>query len=82
LQIVNGINAYRGQFPWQAAIAVDDSSFCSGSVISNYWVLTAAHCRQVQLTSSICVLTIRSRVVNSLTHLQLLSISEILRRAV
>jgi hypothetical protein len=37
--------AYRGQFPWQVAIAIDDASFCSGSLISNLWVLTAAHCQ-------------------------------------
>ncbi|XP_033606558.1 brachyurin [Cryptotermes secundus] len=45
LRFNSGAIAYRGQFPWQAAIVIDDSSFCGGALISNYWVLTAAHCR-------------------------------------
>jgi secreted trypsin-like serine protease len=44
LRITNGYTADRGQFPWQAGLEVDGSSFCGGSVISDLWVLTAAHC--------------------------------------
>ncbi|XP_069702007.1 brachyurin-like [Periplaneta americana] len=43
-RITNGQIASRGQFPWQVALLVDNSWFCGGSVISNQWVLTAAHC--------------------------------------
>ncbi|XP_069688317.1 transmembrane protease serine 9-like [Periplaneta americana] len=43
-RITNGQTASRGQFPWQAALHVDNSWFCGGSLISNEWVLTAAHC--------------------------------------
>ena len=42
-RITNGNLATRGQFPWQAAIIIDNTYFCSGSLISNRWVLTAAH---------------------------------------
>jgi secreted trypsin-like serine protease len=51
LRITNGNTASRGQFPWQAALYVDGSSFCGGSLISDLWVLTAAHCRQVRLAA-------------------------------
>ncbi|KAJ9580605.1 hypothetical protein L9F63_024220 [Diploptera punctata] len=45
-KIVNGQQATRGQFPYQAALYLDGSSFCGGSLISTTWVLTAAHCAQ------------------------------------
>ena len=43
-RITNGNPANRGQFPWQAALIIDNNYFCGGSLISNLWVLTAAHC--------------------------------------
>uniref|UniRef100_A0A1V1FIV0 Putative serine protease 64 isoform C n=2 Tax=Reticulitermes speratus TaxID=60591 RepID=A0A1V1FIV0_9NEOP len=43
-RITNGEPAKRGQFPWQVAIISDLSYFCGGSLISDTWVLTAAHC--------------------------------------
>ncbi|KAK7790018.1 hypothetical protein R5R35_012979 [Gryllus longicercus] len=45
-RIVNGATATRGQFPYQVALYLDGRSFCGGSIISNRWVLTAAHCAQ------------------------------------
>ncbi|KAK7865647.1 hypothetical protein R5R35_006904 [Gryllus longicercus] len=43
-RIINGIQASRGQFPYQAALYLNGRSFCGGSLISTRWVLTAAHC--------------------------------------
>jgi len=43
-RITNGSPAIRGQFPWQVALVINGASFCGGSLISNRWVLTAAHC--------------------------------------
>ncbi|XP_069688741.1 brachyurin-like isoform X2 [Periplaneta americana] len=43
-RITNGQTASRGQFPWQAAIFIDNTWFCGGAIISNDWVLTAGHC--------------------------------------
>ncbi|PSN53082.1 Chymotrypsin BI [Blattella germanica] len=45
-KIVNGNQASRGQFPYQAALYLDGSSFCGGSLISTTYILTAAHCAQ------------------------------------
>ena len=45
-RIVNGNRATRGQFPHQAALYLDGTSFCGGSLISTTYVLTAAHCAQ------------------------------------
>lgn len=38
--------AKKGQFPWQVILKQDkfDDLECGGSIISHYWVLTAAHC--------------------------------------
>jgi len=46
-RITNGINAATGQFPWQAIINGSNGTIveqCGGSIISNQWILTAAHC--------------------------------------
>lgn len=44
-KIVNGQNAASGSWPWQ--VSLQDSRgfhFCGGSLISQNWVVTAAHC--------------------------------------
>lgn len=43
-RIVGGSVASRNQFPYQVALIINNSGFCGGSIISNAWVLTAAHC--------------------------------------
>ncbi|KAG8437801.1 hypothetical protein GDO86_008491 [Hymenochirus boettgeri] len=44
-RIVNGENAVSGSWPWQ--VSLQDRTgfhFCGGSLVSNLWVVTAAHC--------------------------------------
>ncbi|XP_066251746.1 brachyurin-like [Euwallacea similis] len=43
-RIVGGTVATRNGFPYQVALIINNSGFCGGSIISNQWVLTAAHC--------------------------------------
>jgi len=43
-RIIGGKEAANGQFPYQAAISLDDYDFCGGSLISKNWILTAGHC--------------------------------------
>jgi secreted trypsin-like serine protease len=42
-KIVGGEEAQPNQFPWLVALFAN-SWFCSASLISEEWVLTAAHC--------------------------------------
>ncbi|XP_062872374.1 chymotrypsin-like protease CTRL-1 [Trichomycterus rosablanca] len=45
-RIVNGENAVSGSWPWQ--VSLQDTTgfhFCGGSLLNQYWVVTAAHCR-------------------------------------
>ncbi|XP_068180750.1 chymotrypsin-like protease CTRL-1 [Antennarius striatus] len=45
-KIVNGETAVSGSWPWQ--VSLQDGRgfhFCGGSLINQYWVVTAAHCR-------------------------------------
>ena len=42
--IVDGTDAVRGSWPWQAALFFDNWSHCGGSLVSPNWVLTSAEC--------------------------------------
>ena len=43
-RIVGGDFARQNQFPHQVAVIYKGSLRCGGSIISESWVLTAAHC--------------------------------------
>merc|ERR1711899_458561 len=43
-KIVGGFEAQENQWPWQVALFIDNAWFCGGSIISENYVMTAAHC--------------------------------------
>ncbi|KAJ1125863.1 hypothetical protein NDU88_004278 [Pleurodeles waltl] len=43
-RIIGGQNAQAGEWPWQVSVRKSGYHICGGSVISNQWILSAAHC--------------------------------------
>jgi len=45
-KIVGGFEAEEHEWPWIVALFIDDMWFCGGALISDEFVLTAAHCAE------------------------------------
>ena len=49
-QIVGGVAAKPGEWPWQVQLGYYDDvrgevrHICGGSILDHYWIATAAHC--------------------------------------
>ena len=45
-RIVGGFEAEEHEWPWIVALFIDDMWFCGGALITDDFVLTAAHCAE------------------------------------
>ncbi|XP_066511783.1 transmembrane protease serine 3 [Hoplias malabaricus] len=43
-RIVGGAITVPGQYPWQVSLQYQNQYLCGGSLITNQWIVTAAHC--------------------------------------
>ncbi|XP_065669876.1 serine protease 27 isoform X1 [Hydra vulgaris] len=50
-RISGGENSVQGQWPWHVSLRINDKQWCSGSLITEKYVLTAAHCFVANYTS-------------------------------
>lgn len=59
--VIGGNAALLGEWPWQAQITNGGSPWCGGSLLSDEWILTAAHCVDGVSAGS---LTVRVGLIN------------------
>jgi len=79
IEIVGGQPIDIAEVPWQVALMVKDQGFqfCGGSIIDEYWILTAAHCLEGAMPNQIQVLAGSSSVVD-INGGQLVDVAEII----
>ncbi|XP_041088681.1 transmembrane protease serine 2 isoform X3 [Polyodon spathula] len=43
-RIIGGTVARAGEWPWQVSLQINKQHICGGTIITPYWIVTAAHC--------------------------------------
>ena len=70
-RIVGGTDAVPGSWPWQALvdfIGFPGPQWCGGSILTEYWIVTAAHCFGPGVNPSIYTVTVGKECISSSYH--------------
>lgn len=62
-RIVGGVKSRPGEWPWQVSLRLNGTQWCAGAILSEYFVLSAAHCFG---RSSFCTALIKHSLIVSL----------------
>uniref|UniRef100_A0A3B1IUF1 Transmembrane serine protease 9 n=1 Tax=Astyanax mexicanus TaxID=7994 RepID=A0A3B1IUF1_ASTMX len=73
-RVVGGQNARHGEFPWQVSLKLRGRHTCGASIISSRWIVSAAHCFERELNSSLVILPVSQSVPNGATTINIKSL--------
>uniref|UniRef100_A0ACB8EWG1 Uncharacterized protein n=1 Tax=Sphaerodactylus townsendi TaxID=933632 RepID=A0ACB8EWG1_9SAUR len=77
---VGGEDSVAGEWPWQVSLMKMGKHVCGGALISNDWIVTAAHCfQQNSSPSQFNVLLGANKLENSWPHKLSIGVGEIFR---
>ncbi|XP_029437789.1 serine protease 55-like [Rhinatrema bivittatum] len=51
-RIIGGEDSVPGEWPWAVSLQIFNRAFCGGSILNNWWILSAAHCFQSVISRS------------------------------
>lgn len=50
-RVVGGTESEGGEWPWQVSLRLNGTQWCGGSILSERFIMTAAHCFDAEITS-------------------------------
>merc|ERR1712055_12496 len=77
-RIVGGWKARAHEFPYQISLRYRNSHMCGGSIITNRYILTAAHCTEGTRASDLSVVVAETNIVSGNSNRQVIGVRTII----